>query len=62
MNIGFIGAGTVTKVFGRHLVQKVINSVGVVAIDLGSIAERSAMHEAGAPLSGLDLHFVKRLR
>jgi predicted dinucleotide-binding enzyme len=38
------------------------NSTGLVAIDLGSLAKGGAMHEVGAPLSGLDLHFVRRLR
>ena len=33
-----------------------------VAIDLGSLAKGGAMHQVGAPLSGLDLHFVRRLR
>jgi 8-hydroxy-5-deazaflavin:NADPH oxidoreductase len=39
-----------------------INSTGLVAIDLGSLATGGAMHEVGAPLSGIDLHFVRRLR
>jgi 8-hydroxy-5-deazaflavin:NADPH oxidoreductase len=39
-----------------------INSTGLVAIDLGSLAIGDAMHDVGGPLSGLDLHFVRRLR
>ena len=46
----------------KKLVIELINSTGFVAIDLGSLAKGGAMHEVGAPLSGLDLHFVRRLR
>ncbi len=46
----------------KKLVMELINSTGLVAIDLGSLATGGAMHEVGAPLSGVDLHFVRRLR
>ena len=46
----------------KKLVIELINSTGLVAIDLGSLGKGGAMHEVGAPLSGLDLHFVRRLR
>jgi len=46
----------------KKLVIELINSTGFVAIDLGSLLTGGAMHEVGAPLSGLDLHFVRRLR
>ncbi len=46
----------------KQLVIELINSTGLVAIDLGSLAIGGAMHEVGAPLSGLDLHLVRRLR
>ena len=46
----------------KELVIGLINSTGFVAIDLGSLARGGAMQEVGAPLSGLDLHFVRRLR
>ena len=46
----------------KQRVIELIDSVGFVAIDLGSLATGGAMHEVGAPLSGLDLHFVRRLR
>ena len=46
----------------KRLVIELINSTGLVAIDLGSLAKGGAMHEVGAPLSGLELHFVRRLR
>jgi 8-hydroxy-5-deazaflavin:NADPH oxidoreductase len=46
----------------KQLVIELINSTGLVAIDLGSLAIGGAMHEVGAPLSAIDLHFVRRLR
>jgi predicted dinucleotide-binding enzyme len=46
----------------KRLVIKLINSTGLVAIDLGSLASGGAMHGVGAPLSRLDLQFVRRLR
>jgi hypothetical protein len=46
----------------KQLVIDLINSAGLVPIDLGSLATGGALHEVGAPLSGLDLHFVRRLR
>jgi predicted dinucleotide-binding enzyme len=46
----------------KQQVIELINSTGLVAIDLGSLVTGGAMHEVGAPLSGLDLHFVRRLR
>jgi 8-hydroxy-5-deazaflavin:NADPH oxidoreductase len=46
----------------KQLVIDLINSTGLVAIDLGSFSIGGAMHEVGAPLSAVDLHFVRRLR
>jgi predicted dinucleotide-binding enzyme len=46
----------------KQLVIELINSTGFVAIDLGSLITGGAMHEVGAPLSGLELHFVQGLR
>ena len=46
----------------KQLVVELVNSTGLAAIDLGSLAIGGAMHEVGAPLSGIDLHFVRRLR
>src|SRR3984957_13592614 len=46
----------------KQLVIELVNSTGLTAIDLGSLVTGGAMHEVGAPLSGLDLHFVRRLR
>jgi predicted dinucleotide-binding enzyme len=39
----------------KQLVIELINSTGLVAIDLRSLAIVGAMHEVGAPLSGIDL-------
>jgi predicted dinucleotide-binding enzyme len=39
-----------------------LNWVGFAAIDLGSLREGGALHEVGAPLFGLDLHLMRRLR
>jgi 8-hydroxy-5-deazaflavin:NADPH oxidoreductase len=46
----------------KQLVIELIGSVGFVAIDLESLKTGGAMHEVGAPLSGLELHFARRLR
>jgi 8-hydroxy-5-deazaflavin:NADPH oxidoreductase len=46
----------------KQLVIDLINSTGFVAIDLGSLITGGAMHEVGAPLSGIEFHFVRRLR
>jgi len=46
----------------KKLVIDLINSTGLVAIDLGSLAAGDAMHDVGGPLSGMEFHFVRRLR
>lgn len=46
----------------KRVVIDLLNGAGFAAIDLGSLATGGALHEVGAPLSGLDLHFIKRLR
>jgi 8-hydroxy-5-deazaflavin:NADPH oxidoreductase len=46
----------------KQLVIELINGIGFAAVDLGFLKTGGAMHEVGAPLSGLDLHFVRRLR
>jgi 8-hydroxy-5-deazaflavin:NADPH oxidoreductase len=46
----------------KELVIDLINSTGLVAIDLGSLAMGDAMHDVGGPLSGLEFQFVRRLR
>jgi predicted dinucleotide-binding enzyme len=46
----------------KQRVIELINSTGLVAIDLGSLAIGGAMHDVGGPLSGIEFHFVRRLR
>ncbi|MFD7003670.1 NADPH-dependent F420 reductase [Streptomyces mirabilis] len=46
----------------KRLVIDMLNDVGFAAIDLGSLTVGGALHEVGAPLSGLELHFVRRMR
>jgi predicted dinucleotide-binding enzyme len=46
----------------KRVVIDLLNGVGFAAIDLGSLREGGALHEVGAPLSGLDLHLMRRLR
>jgi 8-hydroxy-5-deazaflavin:NADPH oxidoreductase len=46
----------------KQKVIKLIDSTGFVAVDVGLLAVGGAMHQVGAPLSGLELHFVRRLR
>jgi predicted dinucleotide-binding enzyme len=46
----------------KRLVIELINSTGLIAIDLGSLVIGSAMHDVGGPLSGIEFHFVQRLR
>ena len=46
----------------KQSVIELINSTGLVAIDLGSLRTGGAMQEIGAPLSGIEFHFVQRLR
>jgi 8-hydroxy-5-deazaflavin:NADPH oxidoreductase len=46
----------------KQLVIELINSVGFVAIDLGSLATGGPLHEVGAQLSGIEFHFIQRLR
>jgi 8-hydroxy-5-deazaflavin:NADPH oxidoreductase len=46
----------------KRVVLDLLNQVGFAGIDLGSLATGGAMHEMGAPLSGEELHFVRRLR
>jgi 8-hydroxy-5-deazaflavin:NADPH oxidoreductase len=46
----------------RQRVIELINSTGFVAIDLGPLRTGGAMQELGAPLSGIEFHFVQRLQ
>jgi 8-hydroxy-5-deazaflavin:NADPH oxidoreductase len=46
----------------KRVVINLLNGVGFAPIDLGSLREGGALHEVGAPLSGLGLHLKRRLR
>ena len=46
----------------KKLVIDMINGIGFAAIDLGSLVTGGALHEVGARLSGIEFHFVRRLR
>ncbi len=46
----------------KQLVIELINSTGLVAIDLGPLATGDVMHDVGGPLSGIEFHFIRRLR
>jgi 8-hydroxy-5-deazaflavin:NADPH oxidoreductase len=46
----------------KRVVIDLLSGAGLAPIDLGSLREGGAMHEVGAPLSGLDLHLKRRLR
>ena len=45
----------------KQSVIELINSTGLVAIDLGPLRTGGAMQEVGAPLSGIEFHFIQRL-
>jgi 8-hydroxy-5-deazaflavin:NADPH oxidoreductase len=46
----------------KKLVTELINSTGLVAIDLGPLANGDALHDVGGPLSGIEFRFVQSLR
>jgi 8-hydroxy-5-deazaflavin:NADPH oxidoreductase len=46
----------------KKLVTELIDSTGLVSIDLGPLANGDALHDVGGPLSGIEFHFVQRLR
>lgn len=46
----------------KELIMGLLSGAGFAAVDLGSLAVGGAMHEVGAPLSGLELHLIKRMR
>ena len=45
----------------KAVVVELIDSTGLVAIDLGSLAVGGAMQQLGGPLSAVELHFVRRI-
>jgi 8-hydroxy-5-deazaflavin:NADPH oxidoreductase len=46
----------------KRLAIELINGTGLVAIDLGPLANGDALHDVGGPLSGIEFRFVQRLR
>lgn len=46
----------------KRVVIDLLDGAGFAAVDLGPLREGGALHEVGAPLSGLDLHLIQRLR
>lgn len=45
----------------KALVVELIDSTGMVALDLGSLTDGGAMQQLGGPLSAVELHFVRRV-
>ncbi len=45
----------------KALVIDLINSTGLVALDLGSLVQGGTMQQLGGPLSAVELHFVRRV-
>ncbi len=46
----------------KRIVLDLLDQIGFAGIDLGSLAKGGAMHEVGAPLSGVEFHFVRGRR
>ena len=46
----------------KRVVLDLLNQIGFAPVDLGSLVKGGAMHEVGAPLSGLELHLMRRVR
>lgn len=46
----------------KRIVMDVLSGAGFAPVDLGSLRDGGALHQVGAPLSGLDLHLNRRLR
>jgi predicted dinucleotide-binding enzyme len=46
----------------KRVVIDLLSGAGFAPIDLGPLREGGALHEVGAPLSGLELHLKRRLR
>jgi len=45
----------------KAVVVDLIDSTGLAAVDLGSLADGGAMQQLGGPLSAVELHFVRRM-
>ena len=46
----------------KRVVMDLLSGAGFAPVDLGSLRGGGALHEVGAPLSGLELHLKRRLR
>lgn len=46
----------------KNVVIGLLEQVGFASIDLGSLAGGGAMFQLGAPLSGIELHYIQRVR
>ena len=46
----------------KRIVMDLLDGAGFATVDLGPLREGGALHEVGAPLSGLELHLRRRLR
>lgn len=46
----------------KRVVMDLLTGAGFAPVDLGSLRQGGALHEVGAPLSGLELHLKRRLR
>jgi 8-hydroxy-5-deazaflavin:NADPH oxidoreductase len=45
----------------KRVVMKLLEEAGFASVDLGSLAQGGAMQELGGPLSGLELHLVRKV-
>ena len=46
----------------KRVVMDMLSGAGFAPVDLGSLRGGGALHEVGAPLSGLELHLKRQLR
>ena len=60
---GDFGPGSPVEKYNQAIgyLRPVLAWIGINDVQI-ILAEGGAMHQVGAPLSGLDLHFVRRLR
>lgn len=45
----------------KNVVIDLLDQIGFAGVDLGSLVQGGAMQEVGAPLSGIEFHFVRRV-
>ena len=50
------------NVEAKRVVIDLLSGAGFAPVDLGPLRDGGALHEVGAPLSGLELHLKRRLR